>query len=31
MQDDKITTLDKLQTGKEAIITDIKCDDKSLR
>ncbi|MDO5306047.1 MAG: FeoA domain-containing protein, partial [bacterium] len=31
MKNEKITTLDKLQIGKDAIITDIKCDDKSLR
>lgn len=28
---DKITTLDKLQIGKEAYITEIKCNDKALR
>ena len=30
-EDNKITTLDKLQIGKDAVITEVKCDDKSLR
>ncbi len=31
MAKDKFTTLDKLEIGKDAVITEVKCDDKSLR